>query len=1054
MTSPGQKMPFPMPTTGTLADQHPFAIGIGGLALSENVYLKEGMFCSRDGLVAMDPNRRWFERLSLADNIVPDSWADGSESPVSVWEGTSGFIVVASSEEPLAADAAYQIIEAGGPVGEGEVGKWLKDIEAVPGMTYSGWILVKGPVQEVRLSFLDDADELLESFDMPGVISDDFTVFRGTGLAPTSTVRVTIAIIVNLADFEDDIHMAAPKIIEDEDENGVYAWSRGDGYAGTQDDNLLGFAVVHPEDGAEANTIWSRLEEVEEVSCYTGTPVQFALEEAGAPLIYDRSLAFSTWAVNAGMLDYGIELNEDYRVTVSEDTDYKISICRTYERAGNILHPSLFAIEVVYYDDGGSELSFDVIDTSSSPVRGVVRDTVTTPTDTVALGLRIYVSAPSASEAYYAVLIDDLKIVESSGAGTEWYDFVPEVIEYGGPTGASEYPLNYMLYDYLFEGATTANRIVMASNGSLWLWDETEQEFQQIGFDLATVYSPFYQTNLEDTTLESRITFVETDDEGYTRGAGEAEQLEVEIEMPKADEGSTSPYPAGWWRYRVNGGDWSDKYTLWDDDDETDPVLTAEIEYNSRTLPIEITLSTDDFLDVCQNTEENPITENPIFKGTISPRIHDGQAGETCLRADRDTPVTMRGYDYAQKTNLVVCNANDKVVVWDGQAESKVARAGSNAPFAKTIAVAGGRVLAGNVRFDDPYEELILPLGVVYTDTYLSKGFNLWHPELAIRLADTPGEIVNLTEMGSMMVAAYKTDAVYLMVYQTGQDPFRTQLMASRIPGPISARSVIQVSENTHMHLGEDGGLYVFDGTYPRPFSPTIQATIESELDLSYKDRAFLVYTPRLNIVLAMYPTKGSEGVVNRGMYVDMAAQAGWPFEWPGTVFDFTAGAPVQRLQSWDTRGVTVRLGDVEGALDSGQSLQPDFFMGDVSGTTFFQDPSAEDDYGNPISVILRSGLTEFGNLDKFSIMREVEFVLRRTNFPQDLVASIWSSDYDTDARPVANATLQLSEEGPHSMEVREKGRYWGYELRGLMSERLVFSGAYGSLRALGYRKS
>lgn len=1048
-----------MPTTGVLADQHPFAVGIGGLSTAQNFVTKDGVLQTRDGIIPIEPARTWYDRLLPGDNIVPDDTAAGNETPTTAWHPIQpGIIAAASSEDPLAADAAYKIIFGGGPSYPGENGVYLEGIEATTGLNYAGWILVKGPVARISLDFLDDSDEVVDYTDMAGEASDDFVVFYGSGACPGGATKVSIRIVIDGDEFQEDVHMAAPKIVEDTNQE-VLAWSRGDGCLLSPDENLLPFSVVHPYSDGETGTIWDRFLDVENQIAYDGAQVNGLFTTCGYPLIYGKSVAFTAWATESGVPDYGMEVGEDYRAPAEGETNYKISVVRTYSRAGNVMHPIIFMVTAVFYDDEGSELDTEIVDSMTiapedvyTSHRARIQTEFTTPTDTAAIGIRLTAVASNAADAIFGIMVDDIKIVESSGASAIWFDFCPETPVYSGPTGEGEYPLNYLLYDYLFEGATTKNRIVMASNGSVWLWDDGE--WVQIGFDLGTVYSPFYQTNLEDTTLEPRITFVETDDEGYTQGAGEDDELEIEIEMPKADEGSTSPYPCGWWRYRVNGGDWSDKYTLWDDDDETDPVLTAEIEYNSRTLPIEITLSTDDFLDVCQNTEENPIEENPIFKGTIIPRIHDGQAGETCLHADRDNPVTLRGYDYQQKSQLIICDANDRVTVWDGQETSKVNRAGSNAPLAKTIAIAGGRVLAGNVIFSDPYDELILPLGVVYTDTYLSQGFGLWHPEVAIRLADTSGEIVNLTEMGQMMVSAYKRDAIYLLVTQTGQEPFRTQRVATGIPGPLSVRSVVQVAETAHLYLALDGGLYLFDGTYPRNLSPTIQRTIESELDLSYNDRAFLVYTPRLNAVLCMYPTKGSEGVVNRGMYIDMAAQAGWPFEWPGEVFDFTAGAPVQRVQSWDGEGITIRMHEIEGVLDSGEAMQPDFFLGDANGTTFFQDQSAEDDYFEPIYAILRSGLTEFGNLDKFSVMKEVEFIFDRTNRSQDITTSVWSSDYGIQAIPVSHETMDLGEEGPYSMEVREKSRYWGYELTAHALERIRFSGAFGSVKGAGYRKS
>jgi hypothetical protein len=314
--------------------------------------------------------------------------------------------------------------------------------------------------------------------------------------------------------------------------------------------------------------------------------------------------------------------------------------------------------------------------------------------------------------------------------------------------------------------------------------------------------------------------------------------------------------------------------------------------------------------------------------------------------------------------------------------------------------------------------------------------------------------VVKLLELGNLAVACYKTDAVYMLVFQTGNNPFRTQLMASNIPGPIGVRSAVNLNENTHFYLAEDGGVYIFDGSYPRNFSPSISGTIESELDLNFKERAFLAFTPRLNSVLAMYPTKGSDGQVNRGMWIDIEKRAGWPFEWDGEWFDFTAGAPVQTISNFAMQGVTMRLGNVKIPLATGESIQPDFFMGAIDGTTYVMDEEVGNDWGEPIRALFRSGLTEFGLGDRYSVLKELEFIMNRTNTPHSMDVEIWAADHGIDARPVSHETLDLFEDGPYFAEVREKARYWGYGLEIYALEQIVMNGAYGALRALGRRKS
>jgi hypothetical protein len=293
-----------------------------------------------------------------------------------------------------------------------------------------------------------------------------------------------------------------------------------------------------------------------------------------------------------------------------------------------------------------------------------------------------------------------------------------------------------------------------------------------------------------------------------------------------------------------------------------------------------------------------------------------------------------------------------------------------------------------------------------------------------------------------------------MLVYQTGNNPFRTQLMASGIPGPLSTRAVAAVSENTHLYLGEDGNAYLFDGSFPRVISPSIGATIEAELDLTYKSRAFLSYTPRLNAAFAMYPTKGSEGRINRGMYIDMASQAGWPFEWGNPSFDFTACAPVRNVMPFKMSGMTIRVGSALGALSTGQALQPDFFIGATDGTTYIMDDAARNDWGEAILAILRSGLSEFGNQDRYSVLKEIEFIFDRANQPHSVDVEVWSSDYGLDARPVSHETINIFADGPYEAEVREKARFWGYGLKIDALEQIKYSGAFAAIAAAGRRKS
>lgn len=1097
MTRAGNKIPFPMPISGIIADQHPFAIGHGGLSLSQNWWEHDGIFRTRNGIFPADPQRRWYEKLSIALNLVPDELANGSALGVSLLNFDASVSVATAAEDAIVGDHQYEVTPTtpGDPVGDIAT----DEIPAEPGLPYTGWVFASPGLPEVRMEFLDSGSAVKDSVVLTGTLMDQ-ALLKATAVSPPTTAAIRFVIA---PDETDTVRFGPLKLAQAEE---VVAWSFGDGYAGDPGPSLFKTEIAHPEDTKEAISMWEQIQGKEEIQSYQGTQSMGIFDGYEDMPIIGRALSYVAQpSQTLPSIDEvtGLVLKEEHRAEIDSTLQHNVSVSYFFDTETNLIDDMEFKIELVLYDENQVEIqtrtivktrSFQVPFEDLYELDGLTRAradlSFVPPLLAKFFGLRISTICPTGDrsivydndgnivfdnfgsivrveEANYSarrlgIILEDVKLVQTVGIDDRWYDFLLPVVEHTGIFAAGEYPLNYLPHDYLFEGATESNRIVMASDKSLWKWDDVEDEWVLIGFDLGTVYSRFFRHDPDDEDgenlfLDERFIFEQTDDDGYTAVGAEPEVLTIEIELPARPEGGEGPEPGGWWRYRVNGGDWSSEMTL----EGEDPILSAPIEIDfgtPRTIDAKIQLavtSNEDFADICVIPEDDEGDfENPIFVGEIVSRRDDGEVGESLFHADRDHPVDLRGYDYAQKTWVVAANQNDRITAWDGQLDSKVQICGQNAPFAKTICISGGRVLAGNVRFADPGDDLLAPLAIVYSDTFLGQAFNNWHPELAIRLADTPGEVVKLLELGNLAAACYKTDALYMLVFQTGNNPFRPQLMASNVPGPIGVRACVAVNMNTHFFLAEDGGIYTFDGSYPRNFSQNISRTIQSELDLNYKERAFLSFTPRLNAVLAMYPTKGSDGRVNRGMWIDMEKAAGWPFEWDGAWFDFTAGNPVQTIENYAMGGVTLRMGNVLSALAEGESLQPDFFLGAVDGTTYVMDEEAGNDWGEAILALFRSGITEFGNQDRYSLMKEIEFIINRTNTPHSIALEVWAADHGIDVKPIDHQTIDIFQEGPYFAEIRKKFRFWGYGLEVRAMEQVVLSGAYAAMKVLGRRKS
>ena len=108
MTRAGNKIPFPMPQSGIISDQHPFAIGHGGLSLSQNWWNHDGIFITRNGLFPVDPPKRWYEHLVMCPNLVPEFLAEADPAGLFLLEYDSPRIsVVAGTANALAGDHQF-----------------------------------------------------------------------------------------------------------------------------------------------------------------------------------------------------------------------------------------------------------------------------------------------------------------------------------------------------------------------------------------------------------------------------------------------------------------------------------------------------------------------------------------------------------------------------------------------------------------------------------------------------------------------------------------------------------------------------------------------------------------------------------------------------------------------------------------------------------------------------------------------------------------------------------------------------------------------------------
>jgi len=421
----------------------------------------------------------------------------------------------------------------------------------------------------------------------------------------------------------------------------------------------------------------------------------------------------------------------------------------------------------------------------------------------------------------------------------------------------------------------------------------------------------------------------------------------------------------------------------------------------------------------------------------------------------------------------------------------------ATSPYAKAIGIAGQRVVAGNVAFMDQVAFLedngytgnadrfaYYPDGIVYSGTVLDDGHNRWYQEYLIRLADTPGAITAHLEMGTMMLAVYKTDAIYVLAVQTGTEPFRPDLRASGIQGPVGPMAVTALSDNLHVYLGRDGALYFFDGSPPRSLGPHVQEWLAKDLDVDYAHRSFLVWNSEKRELRVWYPAKGHAGRVRCGLVIgfDDEAQPAWPIEYD-THTAVIGEAPPTKTCDWDmtcalaayvdaiavpgemlsmSGGSTEALGTLTirqkrmllcHALGSG-TLYPDIL---------YEDPNNGDTYStnngataiHSIVTSFRTGATDFESPDRLKVLTEVELILDTSNVDgsaliDDMTVTLWKGSQDTILEHAAHVSVDTTAGDPYFAEFREEGRFFALECSLQTKARRVFGGAFAALKARG----
>lgn len=462
--------------------------------------------------------------------------------------------------------------------------------------------------------------------------------------------------------------------------------------------------------------------------------------------------------------------------------------------------------------------------------------------------------------------------------------------------------------------------------------------------------------------------------------------------------------------------------------------------------------------------------------------------GNAIVDLDRTVRPVSRTWDYEQTTHVLVA-AKDKYIL-DIDADSlssvpdptvSVAGDAGVSPRARCIGIASQRVIAANVSYFDSqltcqeadtanylnpggeykWDDIVdqfahFPDAVVYSGTVLTGGHTYWYPADILRLADTAGEIVAVQEMGTQQIAIYKTDSIYTLTAQSGISPFAPSLRASGIQGPVGPRAVVAISDQTHMYLARDGGIYMFSGGTPQSLGDQFRTWIGREIDpQTYADDSFMQFDPERNEVHVYYPVKGSAGVVRKGMIINVSKQpfTGWPVLWPKQVYNaaedtlkdinfLCSTMHWEGSQDVQTSDITIPAAEVESTpvtkyqeLYFGTENEPlDDPRADVDAGRIFKTADTGNDYGVPIETMLESGISDLGDPDSQKVLLEMELLFDNISDVSGgtdavLDITIYGGDSNKNLSQLSqHLDVDLSS-GQITIQPRVRARYFSYKI-------------------------
>jgi len=437
-----------------------------------------------------------------------------------------------------------------------------------------------------------------------------------------------------------------------------------------------------------------------------------------------------------------------------------------------------------------------------------------------------------------------------------------------------------------------------------------------------------------------------------------------------------------------------------------------------------------------------------IWSSITGNALHGGNSAQTVFRT----------FERGGITYLLGTNGVDAPKVWNGAAATYSDVQGGP-PSARGMVISVNRVVLLGAGPDR-----------LLVDTSAFNNFDAgWGTVQQTLLGDTPGEIVCGLEINNINHIIFKTDAIYRGIAQAEffgtATPFRYEVVASDVPGPVAPNAVCRLPDGTMTYLGGDGGLYVFDGVRPMEMGRHIRHHVLKTWDYNKREEAFLAFDPYYKLLWVWYQHTAGGGTKGFVCATDQGVQGlGWPM-WPVSLpatWTASCGAPIitDTVQTiGDLAGTT--LGALTGSLGSLRTSTPRILFGISSGTMFYHDWSEnagvyKDENENPagdphsIPISFKTGLSDLGAADRWKTLHELEHTVQ-LQADETISLSLTMSDYGEE--PTTSAAQSLTSTTDQRItQHRESARWFGMALSATIGRLFKWSGAVAFFRPRGRR--